>query len=474
MNAPIRVADARPSPSPARAVATVGQRARAGWILGMVLAWTSASPIHAQSIDVDFTPSFNGDVDVVAAYPGGRVVVGGDFSVVNGQSHSGLVRLLGDGSVDPAFNAQVAGNVLTLGVQLDGRIVIGGDFDQVNSVIRENLARLNADGSLDSTFVPAVPDDDIERLAVQADGKVLVAGRFDLIGGQARSYVARLLSTGAFDTGFNDPGLDGAVQAFAVQADEHILLGGDFQTVHGVTRKGIVRLAGNGNLDASFADPMVAGLIDAVTLLDQGRVLFTGAFGNVHGQSRPFIARLLSNGQLDASFVDANLRGNVNLRHLQPLIDGTTMLAGDWRWGSGTGAVRVGRILSNGQQDMDYNPVIFDSLVYGMALQTGGRIFAGGFFGAANGLPRSHCRDQSDRRSDRRTRTQWGCCAVASLGHCTVADSGAAIADLHGRHYLCRARDHDAGSRRLDRLRRSRIRELRARSRRSGRQRRRP
>jgi hypothetical protein len=39
-------------------------------------------------------------------------------------------------------------------VQPDGRVVIGGDFTHVDGVTRNYLARLNADGSLDTSFNP--------------------------------------------------------------------------------------------------------------------------------------------------------------------------------------------------------------------------------------------------------------------------------------------------------------------------------
>ena len=376
---------------PAPATAATRQAPRRLPVLATIITFACfAGAAQAQTIAAGFAPTFDDDVRVVAAWPGDRVLVGGDFWIVNGEQHSGLVRLLPDGNPDPTFDAQVAGSVLTLAVQLDGRIVIGGNFSQINGVARENLARLHPDGSLDTSFVPAAPDDYIEQLAVQADGKVLIAGRFDAIGSVTRSYFARLQADGAVDGGFADAQLDGEVNAIAVQPNGSILIGGEFDTVHGKARAGIVRLTTSGSLDGSFADPMVLGPIDALTLLDDGRVLFTGAFGEVHGELRPFIARLQANGALDGSFGDANLRGNVTLFHMQPLVDGTTMLAGGWHWGTAEPGERVGRILANGQQDMTYEPVLFDSLVYGLTLQTGGRIYAGGLFGNANGLPRSH------------------------------------------------------------------------------------
>ena len=40
------------------------------------------------------------------------------------------------------------------GVQPDGKVVIGGDFTQVDGYARNHVARLNPDGSLDTSFNP--------------------------------------------------------------------------------------------------------------------------------------------------------------------------------------------------------------------------------------------------------------------------------------------------------------------------------
>src|SRR5215475_1868913 len=46
------------------------------------------------------------------------------------------------------------GLVLATAIQPDGKIIIGGNFSTVNGVVRNNLARLNADGSLDQSWNP--------------------------------------------------------------------------------------------------------------------------------------------------------------------------------------------------------------------------------------------------------------------------------------------------------------------------------
>jgi hypothetical protein len=39
-----------------------------------------------------------------------------------------------------------------LAVQPDGKVLLGGDFFQINGQSRNHMARLNADGSLDPNF----------------------------------------------------------------------------------------------------------------------------------------------------------------------------------------------------------------------------------------------------------------------------------------------------------------------------------
>src|SRR5687768_5147081 len=129
MPAPNHCSDATHHPQPPNTTA-VQRLGRMPWLRAALLAWAShGGAVHAQIVDPAFTPSFNADVHVVAACPGVRTLVGGDFWVVNGQTLSGLVRLMPNGTLDPTFNVDITGPVLSLAVQLDGRILVGGNFD---------------------------------------------------------------------------------------------------------------------------------------------------------------------------------------------------------------------------------------------------------------------------------------------------------------------------------------------------------
>ncbi|MEO7199848.1 MAG: Ig-like domain-containing protein, partial [Dokdonella sp.] len=78
-----------------------------------------------------------------------------------------------------------------LAVQPDGKLLLGGQFSQVGGQTRNYIARLNVDGTVDADFNPG-GNGTVYSLAVQPDGKVLVGGLFTQVGGQARNRIARL------------------------------------------------------------------------------------------------------------------------------------------------------------------------------------------------------------------------------------------------------------------------------------------
>jgi hypothetical protein len=139
----------------------------------------------------------------------------------------------------------VNGTVNAIAVASDGKILIGGDFTTVNGKAKPRIARLHADGSVDDSFnLAAGPNGAVNAILI-ARGKIYIGGDFTMIGTAARARVARLEFDGSFDAGF-DPGIgpDGPVYALAGQSNGQILIGGNFQTVNGFTTPGIARLNG--------------------------------------------------------------------------------------------------------------------------------------------------------------------------------------------------------------------------------------
>src|ERR1017187_6248760 len=88
------------------------------------------------------------------------------------------------------FNPGASYKVYSLAVQADGKILVGGGFTTLGGQTRNYLGRLNVDGTVDSGFNPGA-NNYVLSLAVQADGKILVGGYFSTLGGQTRNHLGR-------------------------------------------------------------------------------------------------------------------------------------------------------------------------------------------------------------------------------------------------------------------------------------------
>src|SRR5262249_19277832 len=92
------------------------------------------------TLDSFFNPGSGSDNPIYALLlqPDGKVLVGGAFSSFNSVIHPGIVRLNTNGTLDVAFNAGAGANatVYALAQQSNGRILIGGDFTSVNGTLR--------------------------------------------------------------------------------------------------------------------------------------------------------------------------------------------------------------------------------------------------------------------------------------------------------------------------------------------------
>jgi hypothetical protein len=150
--------------------------------------------------------------------------------------------------VDTNFNLNLGANdtVRAIVIQIDGRLLIGGDFTNVNGVALNHIARLNADGSLDATFTTNGVNSTVQAIAVQADNRIVLAGQFTLANGVTRNRIARLLPNGAVDTTINfGDGANGPVDALIIQpADQMLVIGGGFTQYDDQPHAHIARIYG--------------------------------------------------------------------------------------------------------------------------------------------------------------------------------------------------------------------------------------
>lgn len=162
--------------------------------------------LHADgTLDTAFDVDLNNTVDSLALQPDGKILIGGNFTRVNGETRSHLARLDPDGTLDDEFNPAPGGNftsiftLVAIALQADGKVLVGGQFTTIDGQARRLVARLNPDGTPDDQFDSGAtggPSAYVGSLAVQGDGRILVGGYFDALGEQPRSNIGRLGATG--------------------------------------------------------------------------------------------------------------------------------------------------------------------------------------------------------------------------------------------------------------------------------------
>jgi uncharacterized delta-60 repeat protein len=331
----------------------------------------------------------NDFIAAVALQPDGKIIIGGNFTSFNGNNRHHIARLNSDGTLDNTFNPGLGADGMVWSVALqtsivqifpgifvtNTQVIIGGEFTSVNGTSLNHVARLNPDGSVDGSFNPGVgPDGRVNAVALDSIGRVIIGGDFDLVDGVTSGGVARLNVDGTLDNTFA-PGIGtfnpdtlgtDPVYAIAVQPDGQILVAGGFSYLDLVSYNGIVRLNTDGTVDLNFnpgtgtLNPLtgISDTIYSLLLQPNGEILIGGDFTTYNQTRRVGVARLYAGGSLDTTFLDTaynQFAGLCNLYHNPDAVSG------------------------------NYPPLNSRNFVYALAQETGGNIFIGGSFSVAGG-----------------------------------------------------------------------------------------
>ena len=304
---------------------------------------------------------------------------------------------------DPSFaiGSGANGFVSSILVQRDGKILVGGGFTKISGQSHPYLARLNSDGQIDTSFASGT-DGEVYRLIEQPDGKVLVGGVFSNLQGVARLGIGRLLTNGVVDLDFDAnplPGWEKSVFSLGLQADGKILFGN--------LAGNLFRLNTNGQLDASFIQTNIFQGYHAFAICPRtnGSILVVGGFQGVNGFSTVGLALLDANGQLDTNY-SSTLQSNSTAITIVEQPGGSLLVGGGmWLQGS-TNRTELARLTPSLAWDATFHPDIFDRgisgfTVYAILPLPNGNILLGGNFQEVCGFwRRSIVQLDSDGRVD--------------------------------------------------------------------------
>jgi uncharacterized delta-60 repeat protein len=352
--------------------------------LGVVAMLPFGAYGQGGTLDPTFDPGLgpNGEVDMIAVQPDGRILIAGDFTTYNGVVRSGLARLIGDGSLDMTFDAGTNLSGLEAVDPLpSGQILIGGWFENIQGSGIRSLARLNSDGSVDATFNANISGL-VHKIKRLTDGRIMVSGSFSAVQGQPRINLVRLLGDGGVDPSFVAAQAHNLISAMDVLSDGRVLVG---YRQEWWMPSYLVRLLANGEGDTTFNASSFSWDISSLTLASGGQI-YVQSRSTVNG-----LLRLNANGSPDSSFSLGSWPASaatVNACAIQS--NGGVILGGNIPRLYNQPIQNIIRLLPSGALDNSYALGLgADYFVDCMRLQADGKLLVGGTFSRFDGIPRA-------------------------------------------------------------------------------------
>lgn len=186
-----------------------------------------------------------------------------------------------------------------------------------------------------------------------------------------------------FDDGThgNNSGFNSWVMSTTVQPDGKIIVGGIFTSFNGIERNSMARLNENGTLDTTFhIGTGFNNSINAIAIQSNDKIVAGGSFIGFNGFNTNYLTRLNPDGTLDTSFdLGVQLDGAVNTIAIQS--DGKIIAGGYFSSYDSITRNKIVRLNTDGTLDTTFNPGMgFNNNVNTITLQSDGKIIAGGNF----------------------------------------------------------------------------------------------
>lgn len=134
----------------------------------------------------------NNAVDAISLQPDGKALIGGLFTSYNATTRNRILRNNTDGSLDTGFNPGTGANgeVLAIAQQSDGAVIIGGQFTSFNGNTHNRHCRITSSGAEDATWTTGA-NNVVNCLLWMPEGRLVVGGIFTNIAAAARNRITR-------------------------------------------------------------------------------------------------------------------------------------------------------------------------------------------------------------------------------------------------------------------------------------------
>jgi uncharacterized delta-60 repeat protein len=324
-----------------------------------------------------------------------NVYIASDNVTYSGSAIPRIFKLKPDGTLDTTFNAGAGLNRFGLANIISGsRLYTAGTFTNYKFTGSTGIAMISDSATLSSSFNPGIGfNGDVWAMTKQSTSRIIVGGAFSNYSGSFRNRIIGLNSNGTIDSGFNigSSGANSIVYALGTQTDDKIIVGGTFTTYSGssTSTTRLMRLNSNGSQDLTYNTG--TGLNSyplSILPTADGKVLILGLFTTYSGSAINYIMRTNSNGTRDTTFNTGIGFGAGQFGYTAVTqSDGKYIVGGNFNTYSGSSANRgIARLNTNGTLDLTFDDGAgFNQLVSALAIQSDGKIIAGGQFTTYSG-----------------------------------------------------------------------------------------
>lgn len=243
-------------------------------------------------VDVNFVldawaPGTNGEVRVITQFDTSRLFVGGDFSVVRGDTciRGALINYLDSGTVSN-WNPKI--NRIVYAAELDtlNQLYAGGAFFGAGGTTRNNLCALSVNNGRVTSWNPNVG---AAVRAMTLDGDTLYfTGDFGAVNSTTRGRTAAI-DLNTFSLLPFNPGVNGLVRTIAV-TDSAVYMGGNFTSLGGQARMNIGKVDKYTSLATPW-NPGCPGTVNSI-LPTNSWVYVAGYYSSIAGVTRENLSRL--------------------------------------------------------------------------------------------------------------------------------------------------------------------------------------
>jgi hypothetical protein len=345
------------------------------------------------------------------------IVIGGDFTGVNGKYNQNLAYLNLDGSLDPDRSILVmeGGPVKAINSEGNGRVLVAGSFARATGYGCTGLARLNSDASFDTNFKPIISQAngasaDLHRANHEdSTTHIIISGMFAKIADSSHTLQTRTAFAFLNDDGTLYPGFDAQISIPSgtnLYANDGGHVGGGN---YGVA--GYVNVSGNNyGFGAILNDKgeqqgykLFNGEVFQGAGLSDGRIVLVGNFTQVVSDqaNRNYIAAFKPDLTLDSSFAGAGANGPIYAICSQgtdlDATNGNILIGGSFSSYNGTPINNLARLNRSGGLDPNFMPgsgpnntvntLYWSRWWSSMGSASTGKALIGGAFSSYNGTP---------------------------------------------------------------------------------------